>query len=158
MPIKLEDALNHHPLELTRQADPSVKMIEGEYTLDQLRARYDFGNGSEAEVLAAAAEAGQAFFKRGDDIYVAFAPKLGDGEEEIADTIGGAIGASAQEDPEGEDGGADEIDEHEVANNFDDEEDPEDAEIEVDGETEEYEGVTDSSTATGLDIPDDVIF
>lgn len=74
MPIALADAQNYHPLMLTRQANPEQKVLEGEFTLSELRVQFDLDETfSEDRVLAQASEHGHAFLKNGDK-YVGFAP------------------------------------------------------------------------------------
>lgn len=137
MPIALDDAQNHHPLMLTRQANPDQKPLEGEFTLEQLQFRFALAeNTTEDEVLADAAAHGHAFFKR-DGLYVGFAPLPGDSEDLPVDPIA----------PEPE---TVSLEDYEI---FDDVEDPEDEELEV-GLTASAAELADDADPIDDDLPE----
>lgn len=144
MPIALDDAQNHHPLMLTRQANPDQKPLEGEFTLEQLQFRFALAeNTTEDEVLADAAAHGHAFFKR-DGLYVGFAPGPGDSEDLPVDPIAPIAVDLATDDTI--------LDDHEI---FNDVEDPEDEELEV-GLTAEL--ADDAGDYGNDDLSEDLIF
>lgn len=124
MPIPLETAQEHHPVELTRQASPESPLMQGDFTLDELREKFGSPDMAEEAVLAAAGNLGHAFFKIGA-IYRSFAPVkgetailspsqesgvaipvevLGDDDEEEADGDDMLVDPEAEEEEEGEDG------------------------------------------------------
>jgi hypothetical protein len=77
MPIPLESAQNHHPVELTRNASPETPLMQGDFTLDELREKFGTPEMTEEMILAAAGNLGHAFFKVGS-VYRSFAPLKGD--------------------------------------------------------------------------------
>jgi hypothetical protein len=73
MSIPLESAQDFHPLEITRQASPESPLMQGDFTLDELRQKFGTSDMTEEAVLAAAGNLGHAFFKIGT-AYRSFAP------------------------------------------------------------------------------------
>jgi len=77
MPIGLEAAQTFHPVELTRQASPETPLLQGDFTLDQLKEQFGTPDMAEEAVLNAAGLLGHAFFKVGE-VYRSFAPMKGE--------------------------------------------------------------------------------
>lgn len=77
MPIGLETAQTFHPVELTRQASPETPLLQGDFTLDQLKEQFGTPDMAEEAVLNAAGLLGHAFFKVGE-VYRSFAPIKGE--------------------------------------------------------------------------------
>lgn len=83
MSVTIEQALTVHPLVLTRQSDYPLPAKSKSYTLKELRENFRCNQDLSAdEVLERAGELGHAFFyKKQDDRYYSFVPKLGNDEE-----------------------------------------------------------------------------